>query len=73
MRVPEIRLKGKWLTETIFNIGNRVVIHYADRKLIIELADVQPPWVVERMAATRPEVKHAIHTSACPSHGRQTG
>jgi Toxin SymE, type I toxin-antitoxin system len=47
-RVPELRLRGKWLEGTEFGIGKRVVITIVDGKLVIELAKEQPAWILER-------------------------
>jgi len=43
--VPELRLTGKWLGETVFGVGMRVEVNYVDEKLVISLAKEQPEWV----------------------------
>lgn len=38
-KVPEIRFSGIWLMELGFNIQDKVTIHTAEKRLVIELDD----------------------------------
>jgi hypothetical protein len=70
-RVPELRLRGKWLEGTEFSIGKRVVITIVDGKIVIELAKEQPAWILarEKKEARRKPIRDTDEVRIYPGLG----